>query len=105
MDKGISDKIIEFVALCKKHCVKSISLFGSAAKNEINEINEHSDIDFLVEFSDDLQLLDYADNYFSLIEGLELITGRKIDLLTVKSLKNPILKEEIYKSKIDLYAA
>jgi len=102
MDKGISDKIIEIVALCKKHCVKSISLFGSAAKNEINE---HSDIDFLVEFSDDLQLLDYADNYFLLIEGLELITGRKIDLLTVKSLKNPLLKGEIYKSKIDLYAA
>jgi len=102
MDKGIPDKIIEIVALCKKHCVKSISLFGSAAKNEING---HSDIDFLVEFSDDLQLLDYADNYFLLIEGLELITGRKIDILTVRSLKNPLLKGEIYKSKIDLYAA
>ena len=42
--------------------ISSISLFGSAAKGTMNE---ESDIDFLVQFSDDRHLFDNADNYFS----------------------------------------
>ena len=68
-------------------------------------MNEESDVDVLVEFSPDLKLLDYADNYFSFRENLEEILGRKVDILNKRSLKNPILKQEIERSKIDLYAA
>ncbi len=64
-----------------------------------------SDVDFLVEFANDVNTLDYGDNYFSFIEGLEKITGRKVDLITTKALRNPILKSAIENSKIDLYAA
>jgi predicted nucleotidyltransferase len=98
----IENKLNEIVALCKQHKVKSISLFGSAAKNKMNP---KSDVDFLVNFSDDINLLDYADNYFSLLDGLKQIFNKEIDLITEKSIKNPILKEEIFKTKIDLYAA
>ena len=41
-----------------------MALFGSAA-NEM--MQEHSDIDLLVEFSEDLEVLEYADNYFTLL--------------------------------------
>ncbi|MEX1192045.1 MAG: nucleotidyltransferase domain-containing protein [Brumimicrobium sp.] len=98
----VQNKLDEVIILCKKHSVVSISLFGSAARNSMHE---ESDIDFLVEFSNDIDVLDYADNYFSLLEGLEKIFDKKIDLVSTKSLKNPILKEEINKSKVDLYAA
>lgn len=98
----ISNNLVEIISLCRKHGVKSVSLFGSAAKNSMHD---SSDVDFLVEFSEEIPLIDYADNYFSLKEHLEKITGRQIDLLNVKTLKKPVLKEEIYKSKIDLYAA
>lgn len=98
----ISNRIDEIISLCKKHKVKAISVFGSAARNSMTAT---SDIDFLVQFSDDIDVLDYADNYFSFLEGLEQITGRKIDLLSVNSLRNPVLKQEINRSKIDLYAA
>lgn len=64
-----------------------------------------SDIDFLVQFSDKIETLDYADNYFAFLEALEKIMGRKIDLISLKSLKNPVLLEEINRSKIELYAA
>lgn len=101
MNKLIEDKIDEIITLCKKHNVTSIALFGSAANNTMTN---DSDIDFLVQFSDSLDVLDYADNYFLFLNGLELITGKKIDLISVKSLKNPILKEEINRSKIELYA-
>ena len=98
----VKNKLNAIVAACKKHHVESIALFGSAAKNTMNK---DSDIDFLVEFSDDIDVLDYADNYFSLLDHLQEILDREVDLVSAKSLKNPVLKEEIYESKIDLYAA
>lgn len=98
----LSNRINDIIALCKKHKVIAISVFGSAARNTMTA---ESDIDFLVHFSEDIDVLDYADNYFAFLEGLEQITGRKIDLLSVNSLRNPVLKEEINRSKIDLYAA
>lgn len=81
------------------HSVTSIAFVGSAANNTMNE---NSNIDFLVQFADDIEVLDYADNYFSLFEKL---MGKRIDLVSKKSLKNPILIEEIDRSKQDLYAA
>lgn len=98
----IKNKRDEIIAACKEYHVEAISLFGSAAKNTFNE---ESDVDFLVEFSENLDVLEYADNYFSLLEVLQKILDRKVDLITKKSIKNPILREEIFRSKINLYAA
>ena len=102
MNDLIQNNLGAIIAACKKHHVEIISLFGSAAKNAMHE---ESDIDLLVEFSNDIDVLDYADNYFSLLDQLQEILNRKVDLVSSKSLKNPILKEEVYQSKVDLYAA
>ena len=102
MEKILTDKLKEIIVICKKHNIDSIAVFGSAAKNEMNE---NSDIDFLVKFSNKINVLDYADNYFSVHEKLEKLIGKKVDLVSVKSLKNPILISEINNSKIELYAA
>jgi len=102
MEKILKDNLKEIIAICKLHYVNSIAVFGSAANNQMNK---NSDIDFLVQFSDEINVLDYADNYFSILEKLEELTGKKIDLVSVKSLKNPVLISEINKSKIELYAA
>lgn len=102
MTKLIEDKLNDIIALCREHRVKSIALFGSAANNSMNE---KSDIDLLVQFSDDIDVLDYADNYFSLLEKLEKLMCKKVDLVSRKSLKNPVLIEAIDRSKVDLYAA
>ena len=101
MIQVIQDKLDEIKLLCKNHRVKSFFLFGSGAKGNYNQ---HSDLDFLVQFAEDISLMDYADKYFSLLEGLELITGKRVDLVTEKSLKNPILIEEIHRTKEFLYA-
>ena len=53
----------------------------------------------------ELDVLNYADNYFSFLEELENLLGKKIDLVSKNSLKNPILIEEIDRSKVNLYAA
>lgn len=98
----IQDKLKDIVTLCKTHRVTTFALFGSAAQGTNRE---NSDLDFLVQFSEDIELLDYADNYFSLLENLENLFGKKIDLVSRKSLKNPILISEIERSKVELYAA
>src|SRR5690606_4296691 len=95
----VQNKLDEIIAACQQHHVEALSLFGSAAKNAMHE---DSDIDLLVEFSADMDVLEYADNYFSLLDQLQEILNRKVDLVSSKSLKNPILKEEVYQSK-DLY--
>lgn len=51
----IENSIAEISRLCKIHKVNSLSLFGSAAKGEMHS---NSDLDFLVEFSPDLDALD-----------------------------------------------
>lgn len=102
MNELIQNKLGAIISACKKHHVEAISLFGSAAKNTMNE---ESDIDLLVNFSNEINVLDYADNYFSLLDQLQEILNRKVDLVSGRSLKNPVLMEEVYQSKIDLYAA
>ena len=60
--------------VCKRFGAKRLSLFGSAARDELRE---DSDIDVLVEF----------DGYFDLKTYLEQLLGRPVDLVTEKGLK------------------
>lgn len=98
----VQNNLDEIIVACKEHYVLALSLFGSATNDRMHD---GSDVDLLVTFSNTIDVLDYADNYFSLLEQLQEILNRKVDLVSTKSLKNPVLREEIYKSKIDLYAA
>jgi uncharacterized protein len=102
MVKLLEKHLDEIIVICKKHHVESISVFGSAATNTMNN---SSDIDFLIRFDKTLDVLDYADNYFELKDKLQLLLTKPIDLVTAQSLKNPILISEINKNKIELYAA
>ena len=88
-------------ALCKKHNVKSLYAFGSVLRSDFND---KSDVDFLVEF-EELEYGDYADNYFSLAETLEELLGKKVDLITDKSMKNPYFIDVIKANRQLLYAA
>lgn len=91
----------EIEELCKKHRVQGFYVFGSVLTESFNT---DSDIDFLVNFQD-IELLDYADNYFGLLFALQELFDRKVDLVTEKSLKNPYFIEEINRTKQLIYAA
>jgi len=66
-----------------------IGLFGSYAREEDNH---DSDIDILVSFRSTLSLLDLARIH----RELSGILGKKVDLVTEKSLKNEKLRKYIY---------
>jgi uncharacterized protein len=65
----------------KLYGVKNLQLFGSFAKN--TNINEQSDIDFMVEFEAGKKTY---DNFINLSFFLEKILNRKVELLTLQSL-------------------
>ncbi len=90
------DKVI---ALCDSHKVGSLFVFGSVLRSHFNEA---SDIDFVVDFKD-VDLYDYADNYFNFKDSLESLFNRPVDLLEERAIKNPILKQSIDSSKVLIY--
>lgn len=74
--------------LCETHKVKSLYAFGSVLTDKFDS---NSDIDLIVEFAN-VNLEDYADNYYDLKFSLEDIFKRPIDLLEEKAIKNPYFK-------------
>lgn len=99
----ISDQNIEAIKkLCAKHKVDSLYAFGSVLTKDFNE---NSDIDFLINFSPNLSIEDYTENYFLLHKELEALFGKNIDLVTERSLSNPYLIESINSSKELIYNA
>jgi len=90
------DKISD---LCYKHKVARLFVFGSVLSDRFKK---SSDIDFIVDFRE-IDVYDYADNYFDLKFSLENILKRNIDLLEDKAIKNPYLRQSIDSSKQLLY--
>ena len=86
-------------SLCNEYKVAKLYLFGSALNDKFE--NE-SDIDFIVTFRN-VELIEYADNYFDFKFSLEDLLQRQIDLLEEKSIRNPFLKKSINSSKKLIY--
>ena len=95
----IQEHIDEIIALCEKHYVHDLYVFGSVLTDSFSS---DSDIDFLVRFGD-IDLLEYFDNYMELKESLEKLLSRVVDLVEIQTVKNPILKRSIDHNKVLIY--
>jgi predicted nucleotidyltransferase len=101
MIPSIEAKRDALAELCLRCQVRSLEVFGSAATGKLRD---DSDLDFLVDFrpTDSMSL---ADQYFALLEALEELFGRKVDLLTRRSLRNPYFVDSVERTRQLLYAA
>lgn len=89
MNPLVSDRRDQIVALCERHSVRRLAVFGSAVRDDFDL---DSDVDFLVEF----QPMDphpHADAYFGLLADLESLLGRPVDLVESAALRNPYRRE------------
>lgn len=87
--------------LCKKYKVKSLAVFGSILTDRFNE---NSDVDLLVDFEPiDPEKEDYVSNYFGLRDALEILLGRRIDLIEEKGLRNRFLIDVVNRTKQTIY--
>ncbi len=89
----------EIKALCESHRVKSLYAFGSVLTNSFNC---NSDIDLIVNFKE-LDIKDYANNYYDLKLSLQKILNRSVDLLELQALKNPYFIQALDKTKVLVY--
>jgi uncharacterized protein len=85
------------LTICNRYHVKTLRVFGSVARGEINP---ESDVDLLVTFSKPTSLLKMV----GLERELSATIGRKVDLLTTKSV-SPYLRNRILKESRPIYAA
>ena len=96
----VSEALPEIRALCKRYGVERMSLFGSATTENFS--SETSDVDFVVDFFD-INKPGISDRYFDLIEGLEKTLRRHVDIVFENSMRNPIFREVVEKSKVLIY--
>lgn len=85
--------------LCVKHKVGKLFAFGSVLTQSFTN---QSDIDFVVDFKQ-IELYNYADNYFDLKYSLEKLFKRDVDLLEDQAIKNPYLRQTIDSTKKLIY--
>jgi uncharacterized protein len=92
----------QLAEICRRHNVRRLDLFGSAAGGDFD--SRTSDLDFLVEFGP-FAKGEYAEHYFGLIDDLKVLFDRKVDLLVSRAIRNPYLLDSINRTREALYAA
>ena len=96
----VESRRAEIEELCRRHHVKRLDVFGSAANGTFN--SETSDIDFLVEF--DVERYTKAfDSYFDLLFSLEALFQRPIDLVTASAMRNKYFIQGVNESREIVY--
>ncbi len=86
--------------LFEKYKIKEAYVFGSVIKENFDE---KSDIDFLINFQENLDPLERGELWWNLHDSLRDILKREIDLVSESSLKNPYFIKELNNTKIKIY--
>jgi len=102
MHRIIEEQRDTLSALCNQFAVLRLEIFGSAATDRFDPAA--SDLDFLVEFAP-TSPSEMADRYFGLLEALETLFSRPVDLVMIPAIKNPYFRQGIERSRTLLYAA
>ena len=102
MTSVVSEQAAKLEQLCLRYSVLRLDLFGSATTSQYRP--EKSDLDFVVEFQ---PLPDgaYAETYFGLLEALERLFGKPVDLVVGSAIKNPYFRQSIEETKRLIYEA
>lgn len=99
---AVAERAAELGRLCPRLHVRRLAVFGSASGGEYD--SERSDLDFLVEFQPEA-FDDYANAYFGLLEALEEMFGRPVDLVVRSAIKNPYFPRSVEATRTALYEA
>lgn len=83
---AVLERAAELERLCPRFHVRQLAMSGSASEGE--DDSDRSDLDFLVEFEPEA-FDDYANAYFGLLEALQELLGRPVDLVVRSAIKNP----------------
>lgn len=99
----ITQHLGEVRALCEKYRVKRLTLFGSAVKGTFDE--EKSDLDFAVEFLPGAPPGGLHGPYFRLLQDLQDLFGRNVDLVDRRTIQNPYFREVLDLTQREVYGS
>ena len=85
--------------ICTRYRVRSLRLFGSAARGEAGA---GSDLDFCVSFGE-LAPAEYAKQFFGLLHDLEDTFQLAVDLLTDSSVRKESLRKSLQRDGVQVY--
>ena len=103
MHPSIAKHSDEIVALCKKHGLLRLEVFGSAAR-EVDFDEAKSDLDLIARFDYENHKQTFV-NFFDFVDDVEKIVGRRVDLSEDVPIKNPYLKRSIDQCRELVYEA
>ena len=96
----ITDNQSKIAELCQTYGVRKLEVFGSAVTGSFD--SERSDIDLIVDFADESPGL--ARRFVAFAEHLELLFGRRVDLIVDKPFRNPYFRASVNRSRTTIYA-
>ena len=103
MHQSIAIHTDEIIALCKKHGVVRLEIFGSAARGaDFDETK--SDVDLIVRFGERTTKTALSE-FFDFQDDITKLVGRPVDLIEDVPIKNPYFKRSIDASRELVYAA
>ena len=91
---GIDISQARIADFCHRHRIRRFSLFGSILRDDFRP---DSDIDVLVEFEAGRTLLDRI----GMIQDLEDLLGRKVDVVTEKALHH-LIRQQVLQQAVPL---
>jgi predicted nucleotidyltransferase len=86
--------------LMQKHRIKKGYLFGSSVKGNFGK---DSDIDVLVEVDDTIEPVELGEHLWDLQFELQDLLGHEVDIVTTRSLRNPIFIQELNETRLLIY--
>ncbi len=88
--------------MCRRFHVRRLEVFGSAVGSDFDP--DRSDVDLLVEF-EPLGPKSHANDYFGLLEALESLFERPVDLVSARAIRNPYFAASVDATRQTIYAA
>jgi predicted nucleotidyltransferase len=85
-------------SVCKMFDVKQLDVFGSVARGTADDT---SDVDLIVEFCH--PELHPSKRFFGLLHQFEDKLHCKVDLLTLKSIRNPYFRKRVLSERTTIY--
>ena len=83
---------------CREFNVRRLDAFGSVARGTATP---ESDVDLVVEFREPVSRP--AKSFFGLLHQIEDTLGCEVDLLTMRSIRNPYFRKRIMEERVSLY--
>ena len=97
----VAERTEEIREICRRHGVKRLDLFGSAARDDFDPT---SDVDLLVDFHSGSGYPGVPP-YFELLQALEQLFDQDVDLVMETAIDNPYFRRSVEEDRTPLYEA